>query len=119
VEPFETYPDENGIIKIETRELERIEIYLNDYQAEGNAMANEDSSNNSKFKIQNLKFHSGYQVVGNQFRPLPIGSTLDAERGIFYWQPGPGFIGQYEFLFIKHQFPHMIRKIRIRIVPRF
>ncbi|HLP57307.1 MAG TPA: choice-of-anchor Q domain-containing protein, partial [Candidatus Deferrimicrobium sp.] len=32
--------------------------------------------------------------------PLPIGSTLDVGRGIFYWQPGPGFIGDYEFIFL-------------------
>ncbi|MDQ1351702.1 MAG: hypothetical protein QG657_2007, partial [Acidobacteriota bacterium] len=25
---------------------------------------------------------------------------LDRENGIFYWQPGPGFVGEYCLLFI-------------------
>lgn len=33
--------------------------------------------------------------------PLPIGSTLDAHAGIFYWQPGPGYVGDYKYEFIK------------------
>ena len=49
---------------------------------------------------QNSKFYSGFQVVGSQLRPLPIGSFLDTKRGIFYWHPGPGFIGNYELVFI-------------------
>ncbi|MCP5102907.1 MAG: hypothetical protein GY950_06000 [bacterium] len=32
--------------------------------------------------------------------PLPVGSTLDSERGIFYWQPGAGFLGEYRFVFL-------------------
>jgi hypothetical protein len=30
---------------------------------------------------------------------LPIGSTLDREKGIFYWSPGPGFLGKYNLVF--------------------
>jgi len=108
-EPFDIYPDDKGNITIEIKELERIEIHLADDLTE----VDSDSSDNSEF-------YSGYHVVGDQFRPLPIGSTLDAERGIFYWQPGPGFFGQYEFGFFQNQSPYMIeKKIRIRIVSRF
>jgi len=32
--------------------------------------------------------------VGDEPRPLPIGSSFDAERGILTWQPGPGFLGE-------------------------
>ncbi|MGE5341279.1 MAG: hypothetical protein ACM3SY_07330 [Candidatus Omnitrophota bacterium] len=39
-------------------------------------------------------------VFEDQLKPLPIGSTLDHRKGIFYWQPGPGFIGNYRLLFI-------------------
>ena len=45
--------------------------------------------------------YDGYLVVGDQLRELPIGSTLDKERGVFYWQPGPGFVGEYHFVFIE------------------
>ncbi len=43
---------------------------------------------------------SGFQVVGNRLRRLPLGSTFDAAKGIFYWQPGPGFAGEYRLVFI-------------------
>jgi len=29
-----------------------------------------------------------------------IGSTLDTEAGIFYWSPGPGFVGSYRLIFV-------------------
>jgi hypothetical protein len=41
----------------------------------------------------------GYLIVGNHFKPLPIGSTLDRTRGIFYWMPGIGYYGEYRFVF--------------------
>jgi hypothetical protein len=31
-------------------------------------------------------------------RPLPIGARLD-DSGVFTWQPGPGFVGAYDFTF--------------------
>lgn len=34
-------------------------------------------------------------LVENELRALPIGSTFDAEGGIFYWQIGPVFLGEY------------------------
>ncbi len=119
--PLKSYPDDNGIMTVEIQELERIEIYLRDYQTEVNASVTKDSSNNSKFKIQNSKFYPGYQVIGNQLTSLPIGSTLDTGRGIFYWQPGPGFIGEYFFVFIEIGKNGMMSKtdIIIRIVPKF
>ena len=39
----------------------------------------------------------GYQLINGERRPLPTGSTL--KDGLFYWQPGPGFLGQYELSF--------------------
>ncbi|HEY3441530.1 MAG TPA: BACON domain-containing carbohydrate-binding protein [Paludibaculum sp.] len=37
--------------------------------------------------------------VGDELRPLPIGSTFDPEAGIFYWQLGPGFLGEFALEF--------------------
>jgi hypothetical protein len=76
-DPNEYYPDPGGFINIETRQMERIEI--NDLPPSCR----------------------GYQLVGDQLRPLPIGSTLDAAAGAFYWIPGPGFIGQYHLVFFE------------------
>jgi uncharacterized repeat protein (TIGR01451 family) len=39
----------------------------------------------------------GYQLVNCEHRPLPIGSSL--KSGVFYWQPGPGFLGEYHLVF--------------------
>ena len=82
IEPQEIYPGHEGQIKIEVRELERVEL---------------DFSSNT-VGIQQI---SGYMMAGQQLRPLPVGSTLDSRAGKFYWQPGPGFIGEYRFVFIE------------------
>lgn len=50
-------------------------------------------------------------------KTLPIGSTLDRERGIFYWTPGPGFIGKYELEFIDRH-TNSLRKVNITIQPK-
>jgi hypothetical protein len=40
---------------------------------------------------------SGYLLVGGERMPLPAGSAvLD---GVFYWQPGAGFLGDYNLMF--------------------
>jgi hypothetical protein len=33
--------------------------------------------------------------AGDETKELPIGSTLDSEKGLFYWHPGPGFLGKH------------------------
>ena len=47
--------------------------------------------------------YSGRQRVGDEFRPLPVGSRLDSERGLFTWLPGPGFLGEYRLEFLSSQ----------------
>jgi len=42
----------------------------------------------------------GFMVVGKDLRPLPFGSTLDGRSGTFYWLPGPGFKGDFNFIFL-------------------
>jgi hypothetical protein len=98
VEPQRVYPDNKGNIIIEIKELEPVEIHL-------------DNSYPSSF-------YSGYRVVNHQLRPLPIGSTLDMEKGIFYWYPGPGFLGKHRLLFIiKGKNGTFKKNIIIRIRP--
>ncbi|HLP45775.1 MAG TPA: hypothetical protein VK469_07510, partial [Candidatus Kapabacteria bacterium] len=78
IKPDELYPDEHGVIHIEIAELERVEIKL------------------ENFSPHRLK---GYLRVGDELRELPIGATLDRNAGVFYWQPGVGFIGKYYLVF--------------------
>jgi hypothetical protein len=107
--PLKSYPDEKGIITIEIRELERLEVRLFPGGA-GRVRG-----------LAPLLKCAGFQVVGNQLRPLPIGTTLENEIGVFYWYPGPGFIGEYRFVFIeKGQNSELIKKnIKIFVKPKF
>ncbi len=82
VEPRDVYPGQHGIVTVEINELQRVKLHL-------------AQKNGSSFN------YSGYLVMGDELRPLPIGSTLDGNRGIFYWQPGPGFVGDYQLVFIE------------------
>jgi hypothetical protein len=54
--------------------------------------------------------------VGDQLRALPIGSALDTRKAIFYWQPGPGFLGDYSLIFIDSERNEM-KKINVKILP--
>jgi hypothetical protein len=96
VYPQTIYPHEDENITIEIKELERVEIHF--------------SSGGWK----------GFQVIGDRFAVLPIGSTLDRARGIFYWQPGPGFIGEYQLIFFagEKRGKSARKNIIIKILPK-
>jgi hypothetical protein len=46
---------------------------------------------------------------------------MDITRGIFYWQPGAGFLGRYRFVFVeKAADGRMTKKFVIVVIhPRF
>lgn len=75
-------PGEKGMVYLEMNQLERIEIQL---------------STGLPLKLK------GYLKVGEDYRPLPVGSTLDAQRGIFSWQAGHASMGSFHFVFIAKQ----------------
>ena len=45
--------------------------------------------------------YEGYIVKGGKLQTLPAGSFLDRHTGEFFWQPGAGFVGTYNFVFIR------------------
>jgi hypothetical protein len=97
--PFKSYHNDKGFITVKIRELERVEIHFF------------DSTLNVEPRTLNLS-------------PLPIGSTLDSQKGVFYWLPGPGFVGDYVFDFVITEGPlskiKMKRKqVKIKILPLF
>jgi len=51
----------------------------------------------------NLGAVRGCLMLNGERRELPIGSTL--VNGVFYWQPGPGFLGTFEFIFERTGLP--------------
>ncbi len=88
--------DESGIFRITIKELERIQI-----QHTGNL--------------------GGYMIVNGQLQTLPVGSTLDREKGVFYWQPVVGFLGTYHLVFIQHEQTgqQTRQEIMVTISPKF
>jgi len=58
---------------------------------------------------------SGNMLVGRQTRAMPIGSTL--KGGVFYWQPGPGFLGEYRMQFTRPDGTKI--PVQVKIVPKY
>jgi hypothetical protein len=81
-------PKDNGEYSIETEELERIELQLG--------------------------ATAGYLLVNGERRDLPVGSSLKA--GVFQWQVGPGFLGDYKFEFDRADGTTV--RARVRIQPK-
>ena len=81
--PQLAFPESNGTVHVKAVETEQIEVQLaNQFDEAGGV-------------------YEGYVVVEGSLRSLPVGSTLDRANGVFKWQPGPGFIGSYEFVFVR------------------
>jgi hypothetical protein len=61
---------------------------------------------------------TGYLLVGGKRYPLPVGSTF--RDGVFYWSPGPGFLGEYRLMFVVKNQAGDLRKreLTINIRPR-
>ena len=59
--------------------------------------------------------YAGFMLVGGELRPLPVGSTLDPEKGVFSWSPGPGFVGKYDLFFVLKNEAGIVWKIPVRI----
>lgn len=61
----------------------------------------------------------GYLVSGEALRPLPIGSRLDPDSGSFIWQPGIGFVGSYDLIFLRRTSGGLARQdVRIVLNPK-
>jgi Leucine-rich repeat (LRR) protein len=102
IEAADIYPDINGLTIVVIKEMERLELDFSNYTTDFSQI-------------------SGYMKGGDKLYPLPVGSTLAAGERKFYWQPGPGFIGEYLLVFIeKEQGMTASRKdIKVKIVPKF
>ncbi len=62
----------------------------------------------------NLGAARGNLLVQGERHALPIGSTL--KGGVFYWQPGPGFLGDYTLQFERPDGTRI--PVRVKIVPK-
>ncbi len=69
-------------------------------------------------EVGHIELHLGATVGGvlvqGELHPLPTGSTL--KGGVFYWQPGPGFLGEYTLQFERPDGTRI--PVRVNIVPK-
>jgi YVTN family beta-propeller protein len=87
-EPDPIAPDADGVYSVTMEEVGHIELHL------GAA--------------------TGNMLVQGEAHSLPTGSTL--KRGVFYWQPGPGFLGEYTMQFNRPDGSTI--PVRVNIVPK-
>ena len=86
-EPEPLAPDRDGTHSVELEELGRIELQVG--------------------------ATAGYLVLNGERRPLPIGSSLKA--GVFYWQLGPGFLGDFDLVFLRNESGGSAQEIPARV----
>jgi hypothetical protein len=101
--PLQTVDTDNkNVYNIELIEMDRLVIYLKAKKA------------GSQFK--------GYQVLGKKKVFLPVGSTLNGEEGIFYWQTGPGILGEFNLEFeeiSENSNNNKSKRVRVKVLPSY
>jgi hypothetical protein len=75
---------EDGARTARLKALERLELSLETPAAEGACAAT----------------WAGYLVDAKTLGPLPVGASIDP-TGTFFWQPGPGFVGKFDLMFVR------------------
>ncbi len=111
-------PEADGALRIAIPEVTRIAVYLN----EEDAGETEETSISRGVRILSQASASenryeAFQVFLGQIRPLPTGASFDSRDGVLYWQPGPGFLGEYELIFVDKR-TNVRRTVQIHIHPR-
>ena len=108
VEP--SFPGTDGVIRIGIAEVSRVAVYLDEKESLESGPEMEDRGRRLLFGGKETAGDEAYQLVFGELRPLPIGSSFDARDGVFYWQPGPGFRGEYTIVFVRNESGLAIRK---------
>jgi hypothetical protein len=107
--PVDSLPDEPIYLKKGYNENKKSQKILPDKNGTVNIEIRE---------LERVEVHFSQSMLN--ISPLPIGSTFDPEKGVFCWQPGAGFLGEYQFHFItKERKGKITRRIKITIVPKF
>jgi hypothetical protein len=85
-------PDASGRVVVRSEEVNRVELQLGPGRLEG------------------------YLRAPDGLAPLPIGSHLDASTGVFTWAPGVGYVGAYDFVFVRSPGSEMASRRDVRII---
>jgi hypothetical protein len=99
-EPGTLTADSEGIIHITVPQDQRIVLHLGQ---------------------SNEHLRAGYLVNGSRLQRLPIGSSINLQKGIFYWQVSSAFFGKYNLIFILEDQTGQLSKklVHTEIVPKF
>jgi hypothetical protein len=92
--PLEAYAVDGGRVTVRAEELDRIELHLKGVESAV----------------------TGYLRVAGALAPLPIGSALNAQTGVFTWGPGVGFVGTYDLVFVQWSHGQAVARQDVRIV---
>lgn len=89
--------DADGRVVVRGEELDRFELHIGDGTS-----------------------WQGYLRAPGSFAPLPVGSALEPQTGVFTWTPGAGFVGTYDFVFVGCDGLQPVgrREVRILVGPR-
>jgi hypothetical protein len=104
-------PGRDGTVRVQIPQLGRVAIYLD--REDAIESVEEQIARGRKRLIGERETlenggskgapFSAYLVANGKPRPLPVGSTFDLNRGVLYWQAGPGFLGDYQFIFVRNE----------------
>jgi hypothetical protein len=93
--------DARGVTQVSATEMDRFELTL------GSPTAGEEDG------------YEGYLVSNGRLEALPAGAFLDRKLGQFFWQPGAGFVGTYNLVFVRVSGGARERiPVEVRISPR-
>jgi hypothetical protein len=85
----------SGLATVQSEEMDRIELALSDQPGDR---------------------CTGYSVTAGVNAPLPVGSSLDPATCVFTWQAGLGFVGTYDFVFLRESSSHATVRRDVRVV---
>jgi hypothetical protein len=95
---------------VEARRGYSLDVPLRHYRANAAGRVVVHAEELDRIEVKTRGASAGYLVSGGELRPLPIGSGLDAATGVFVWQPGPGFVGKYDLVFVRHAQGRFVRQ---------
>ncbi len=86
-------PNKEGIFEITVQQMERIELHLG-------------------------AVHDGYIRSGRETQVLPLGSTLDPDAGVFYWDMVSPLFGTFDLEFTPDDAGAAPVRVRVTITPK-
>ena len=95
---FHSIEEQSPPLSVRHNGAEWTSVAAND---DGTRVVEVDQGDRFELQLPALRqgLYAGSLLVNGTRRALPLGSSLDAEAGIFYWQPSPGFLGAFDLTF--------------------